>query len=153
MNRLFLIFTALIVVLAFSGCGWLFGPSDGGITPEEETSAAIAEVESNRAALEAANAALSPAGVEYNGFSAAFMRTFTVEHKSGLTAQTLSIPMPPIEERLTAKGLRQNKCIKSLCSSWPNCVVPVAMEIVAMQVDLCPLFVRDFTPRWIPTAI
>lgn len=102
MNRFFLFLTAVVIVLAFTGCDWLFGPVD--TVPEDDTSAAIAELASNRSALEAANGALDPAGAEYDGFGDAFMQTFAVEHKSGLNPQTLSIPMPPVESRLTAKA-------------------------------------------------
>ncbi|MBN1686379.1 MAG: hypothetical protein JW852_06970, partial [Spirochaetales bacterium] len=103
MKKICLFFGAALVVLMLGGCAWLWGPEEE-LPPTEEGSAAIEALESNRAVLEAANAALNPAAAEFDGFNGAFMQTFAVEYKSGLNPQTLSVRMPPTEKRLTAKA-------------------------------------------------
>ncbi|MBT3272843.1 MAG: LamG domain-containing protein [Spirochaetales bacterium] len=96
MKKQYLIYISIFLLISLSGCN-LFN-NDG------PTSLAINELDSNRAALEEDNAALTAAGPEYLSFADSFMQTFAVEHRSGLDVRTLSIPMPLETASFTAKA-------------------------------------------------
>ena len=56
-------------------------------------------------------------------------------------------------EILYRKCLRLNNCRKLSLPARSNGVVPVAMKIIAQQVDRLPLFVRDLSANRVPTAV
>ena len=53
----------------------------------------------------------------------------------------------------TGKGPARNNWCCSLGNSWSNCVIPVAVELMRCQVDLCHLILADGDSLGIRTLV